>query len=112
VEDRLLAAEQLDRLDDVDALPEQMARIEVRADLRSDRLAQSEQRRRVVDDEAGVHLEGDLLDAVPRRERRCLGPVRDDDVVPLPLEDLEVVVGPRARHPVRILGALVIAGAS
>ena len=49
---------------------------------------------------------------MPFGEGRRLGPVGDHDVVPLPLEDLEVIVRPRARHPVRILRSLVIAGAA
>src|SRR5207302_10005961 len=32
------------------------------------------------------------------------------DLVPLPLEDLQVVVGPRARYPVRVPRAVVVAG--
>ena len=81
-------------------------------DLGPDRRTKSKQGLRVVDDESRMHLERDLLNAVAPRELGGLGPVRDHDLVPLPVEDLQEVVGPRARHPVRVPGALVVAGAS
>ncbi len=58
------ALERPDGGDDVDALPEEVGGIEVRADDRADGLAQAKQRGGVVDAEAGVELKGNLVDAV------------------------------------------------
>ena len=45
-------------------------------------------------------------------ERACLLPIRDEDFVPLVIEDLQVVVRPGAGYPVRVLSALMVAGAA
>ena len=101
-----------DRLGNVDALPDQVARVEVRADDRAHRRAQLKKRLRVVNAEARVHLEGDFLDSVLRREGRGLLPVGNQNLVPLPVENLRVVVRPRACDPVGVLRIGAVAGAA
>jgi len=66
---------------------------------------QPQHRLRVVDHEARVHLDGDLH-AVVAGELGVARPVGDDLALPLPVEDLREVVGPRARHPVGVLGVI------
>ena len=66
VEDRV--AERANRGRHVDALPEEMTRIEIDAEVRPGRLPQLQRRLDVVDDEAGMRLERHLH-AVVRGER-------------------------------------------
>ena len=109
VEDGVL--EHADGGDGIDVLPEHVAGIEIAADAGPGDGAQLEHGLRAVDDEAGMHLDGDLH-AVVGGEFPVLAPVGSDDFVPLPVEDLEVVGRPRAGDPVgrgRVRG---VAGAS
>ena len=78
---------------------------------RADRLAQLHQGLRVVNAEARVQLQRDLVDAVRLGERDEVLPVVDEHL-PLVLEDLAEVIRPRAGDPVRILRGLAVAGAA
>ncbi len=69
-------AQDADRLDGVDALPEHVARIVVAADAIARDGAQLQHRLRAVDDEPGMHFDGDLH-AVIFGELAVLGPVRE-----------------------------------
>lgn len=89
--------------DCVDALPEEMTRIEVGADFATHRFPKPEQGRGVVDDKAGVHFKAELANPVVASKRRLLLPIGDDHVLPLPVEDGQIVGGPRTGHPVRLL---------
>ena len=88
------------------------ARVQVRADLRPHGVTQPHQRFGVVDHEARVHLQRDLVDAVIAGERRRLAPVGNHLAVPLPLQDRRIVGRPGVSDPVGIHRALVIAGTS
>ena len=89
-----------------------MARVEIRAYLGADGLAQLEQRLGVIDAEAGVKLKSYLIDAVSLCERDKVFPIGNEHLVPLPLEDLAEVIRPRADDPVGVFCALVVAGAA
>ena len=78
--------EHADGGDRIDALPEEMARIEVATHVRSCDGAQPEHRLRAIDDEPGMHFDGDLH-AVVGGELRVLDPIGRDHFVPLPVED-------------------------
>src|SRR5262245_21699986 len=84
----------------IDALPEEMRWIEVGADGSTGGSAELEECLRVVDNEAGMHFQADLLDALAAGPIGGLRPVRDHDPVPLVLENLQVVGRPRAGDPV------------
>src|SRR2546421_1672116 len=79
----------------IDALPEEVAGIEVGADRIPAGLAQAQQRGRVVDDEAWMHLKT-KADAALGRERRLRLPVGDDLLPPLPVQHLLEVGRPGA----------------
>ena len=119
VEEQARLAENARALDRIDALPEEVRRIEVRAEDRlalearglHRRLAEADERVRVVDAEAGVRFPRDL-DAVLRAETRLRRPVRDEHALPLVLEDGRVVRRPRAGDPVGHLVGLRAAGAA
>src|SRR6185295_15853722 len=81
---------------------DEMGRVEVRADDWIHGLAQLEEGLRVIDDKARMHFEADL-DAIFFQERHGLLPVGDHDVVPLVIEDFEVIRRPRACHPIGTL---------
>src|SRR3954452_1179066 len=87
VEERVGTTQLPDGVDGIDSLPEEMARVEVGADLRAGGLPEPKQRFGIVNDEPGMHLERDAYPhpaGVPG-----LGlPVRDDLLRPLPLEQL------------------------
>ncbi len=65
----------------IDPLPEQVARIEVAADLRTGDAPQLQHRLGAVDDESGMHLDGDL-DAVIGREPGALSSSTGDHLRP------------------------------
>src|SRR5450759_1506086 len=109
VDDRL--AQLTDREDRVDRLPEEGAGIEVRADHRALRIAEAQERARVIDDEPRVHLEAQLH-AVIGRHRPGLAPVRDHRLVPLPADDVAELGRPGARHPVRLARVGAVARAT
>ena len=96
----------------VNALPNQVRGIEVRADLGANGSAQFEQRLRVIHDEAGMHFERDLTDAVLPGEGRRLRPIRDDHFVPLVIQDVQKLRRPRASHPIWLCVARCSAGAA
>ncbi len=73
--------------------------------------AQFQQGLRAVDDEAGVHLDGDL-DAVIFGELRLPGPIGRNFLLPLPCEQLQIFGRPWTRDPVGILGVVAVAGAA
>ena len=83
-------AQDADGRDGIDALPEHVAGIVVAADAGAGDGAQLQHGFGAVDDEAGMHLDRDL-DAVIGGELALLGPVGDDLLLPLPLQDLEVI---------------------
>src|SRR4051812_35094661 len=66
-------AQNANRLDRIDALPEHVARVEVRADRWPGNLTKPKHRLRAVDYEPGVHLDGDL-DAMIGGELAVLRP--------------------------------------
>ena len=47
-----------------------------------------------------MHLQGDFLNAVRRSKSRRLAPVGNQHLVPLVIQNLRVILRPRARHPV------------
>ena len=101
--------EQPDRGDRVDALPEQVAGVEVAAYLRTYRRAQPQQLLRAVHDIAGVHLQADPVDAVFLGEGHLLLPEGDHLPLPLPGHQLVEVVRPGAGHPIRVFGVVAVA---
>ena len=84
----------------VDPLPEQVARVEVRADDFAHGFAQPKQRRRIIHAEPRVHFQRDLLNAVRRGEGGRLFPVGDQHVVPLILQCGAEIRRPGAGDPV------------
>ena len=102
----------MDDFDGIAALPEQVAQVVVGADFFAHSLTQPEERPRVVDHEAGMHLERQLPDAVLARERGGFFPVGDYLLFPLPLDDLFKVVRPAISDPIGVLGALGVARAA
>ena len=104
MKERTLLAKVVDHLHRITPLPEQVAEVAVRTDLFANGLAQLDQRVRVVGYEAGMHLDGNLLDPVRPHELHCFPPVRDDDLLPLPGDDFVVVGGPAVSDPVWVLG--------
>ncbi len=87
---------------DVDLLPEHVTRIEVAPDRALRDVTQPQHRFGVVDDEVGVHLDGDTDARLLAHAGRLL-PVREDALVPLPVEHLQVLGRPRRGDPVRLL---------
>ena len=83
------------------AHPHQMAGIEVHADHRADCIAQTNERLRIVDHLAAVVLECDLLNAVGLGKLDRLLPVRDQYLIPLPVQDLSGDRRPAGDDPVR-----------
>ena len=57
-----------------------------------------------------MHFQRDLLYSVSVREADRFFPVWNQHLVPLPIEDLKVIVRPRTSNPVRILRALMVSG--
>ena len=105
-------AERSDAGNGIHALPDKMARVEVRAELGTDCLAYLEHALGVVDAEARMKLEGYLVDAVLLGESDGLSPIGNEYFIPLPLEYLGEVVRPGADDPVGILRVLLVAGAA
>lgn len=98
--------------DDVDALPEEVGGVEVRADDGADGLAQAKQRGGVVDAEAGVELKGNLVYAVLLRKFGFLFPIGNELLVPLPVADLLEIRRPAGDGPVWVLGIFAVARAA
>ena len=78
----------VNRGDWVPAHPHEMRRIQIHADHRADRVAQADERLRIVDHLAAMVFQGDLLDAVLAGQLYGLLPVRDQYLIPLPFQDL------------------------
>src|ERR1700730_3976959 len=112
VEDRTRLTEFAHRNERIDALPDKVTRIEVRADLRTGGFAEAQHRLGVVDEEAGMRFERDLRQSGLPRERSFGLPVRDRHFVPLPFERLAVFRRPCARDPVRRASIGAVAGAA
>jgi hypothetical protein len=93
----------------IDALPEEMAGIEVASHAGSGDGAQPEHGFRAVDDESWMHFDGDLH-AMVGGEFSMLDPVGRHHFVPLPVENLEVVGRPGASDPVRSSRVRRVAG--
>ena len=106
-----VAAELADNSNRIHALPNEVGRVKVCADLRAHSLTELEERLRVVNTEALVHFKSDLVDAVLFCECYKILPVIDKNL-PLILEDLTEIVRPCAYNPVRILRGLAIARAT
>ena len=84
-------------------LPEHVAGIVVAADGRACDLAQAQQGFRAVDDETGMHLNGDC--GRHDWQRTCARSIQNgvDNLVPLPGQYLEILRRPRTGYPVRSL---------
>ncbi len=108
MEDRF-AAERAHGFDWIDALPEEVAGVEIRAEVLAAGIAQPQERFGVVDHEPGMGLEGDFHPVI-RGELRLVGPVRPDPFAPLPFQDFEIVGWPGTGHPAGLGGARVRAG--
>ena len=93
----------------VDSLPEEVRGIEIGPDDGPNGFAQSQERFRVVNHEARMHLEGDFANATLFCELGCPRPIRENDLVPLVLQDLQEVRGPWAGYPI---GGFVSRGAA
>ena len=81
------------------AIPEKVARIQVCAHRRAGCRAHPQHGLNVVDQHAGVDLDPDL-DAMIAGEGFRFFPVRDGDIIPLIVEDLQKVRRPGAGDPV------------
>ena len=103
----IASSEQADGVGDIDVLPEQVRRVEVRADPFVSRFAQAKHPAGFVHQHVGVHLDGDV-DTVVGGVLREVRPVGDPDFFPLVLVSLVVFAGPRRRDPV---GHLVVRSA-
>ena len=88
-----------------------MAGVEIRPDLRADRITQAQQRLRVVDDEPRVHFQCDHIHTMVAAKARLILPVGDDLLIPLPFQDSQEIRRPGACHPVGVLAARAIAWA-
>ncbi len=73
--------------------------------------AQLQHRLRTVDDESGMHLDGDFH-AVIGGKFCVLGPVRNDFLLPLPIQQFQEIGRPGAGHPVGKLGIVAVARTS
>lgn len=83
-----------------------MARVEIHADHRADRLAQAEQRFRVINQLHAVVFEGDFLNAAVLGHLHDVLPLRNRDFVPLIIQNVLRLGRPRGRDPDRGLIAL------
>src|SRR5207302_11429294 len=68
---------------------------------RANSVVQLQQRPGVIDDDIGVHLQSDFVNAVLAREFGCLLPIRNDFFFPLPVLYLRIFRRPTIRNPVR-----------
>jgi hypothetical protein len=101
-------AECSDHGDRVHALPEQVGRVEVDADDRTDRVAHALERRHVVDQVERVELEGQPLDACRFGLAREVPPQRDRGI-PLALEQGHRIVRPGVPDEVHRVAARAVA---
>ena len=110
MEDCVLFSQHPDNLRRIHLLPDQVAGIQVRPDLRSHLTAETEQRACVVYTEARMQFQRDLVHAVLLRECRLLLPVWDQH--PLPRKDLTEIIRPGTGDPVGHLRSVVRPGAT
>ncbi len=93
----------VDDLDGIHSLPYKVARVEVCAELGADSLTDLLKRMCVVYAEAGMKLESNLVYAVSLCEFDRLLPIRNKNLVPLPIEYFKKILGPRTGDPVGVL---------
>ena len=105
-------AEVVNYFNDVHTLPDKVRRIEVCADHRPYRIAQTKQRFGIINAEAGVHFERNLLHAVLFCEFHGVFPIGNQHLVPLIVQNIEVFRRPRAGYPVGLFGIGISAGAT
>lgn len=98
----------------VDALPPEMAWVEVGSDpfsIGSDSIAKLQQSVVAVADKARVHFDAEL-DFVLGQVSSLVGPVGKHNALPLPFKNVAELVGPSARHPVGVDGLRAVAWAA
>ena len=93
-------AQVADGVDRVNALPEQMRGIEVRADEGAYGLAQTKQRFGVVDAEARVHFQRDFLHPVRGGKGGRTPPVGNEHLLPLVFQNFLIIIRPGTGNPV------------
>ena len=93
-------------------LPNQVAGIQVGTDFGADRFTELFQGVGIVDTEALVHLQSNLIDTVCFGKGHKVLPVRDEHFVPLPVQNFQVLRRPCAHHPVGVLALGAVAGAA
>ena len=86
----------------IDALPDKVRGVEVCADNVADCRSELEKSFGIIYAESGVHLKCDMLNSVLYGKLTRFLPIRDQLFVPLSIEDLKEILGPRTRYPVRI----------
>src|ERR1700753_486676 len=99
--DRALLTEKTNHLHRIALLPEKMAQIAIGSDLLPCRLAQTQQRARIVDHKVRMHLERNAMNTVLAGKLRRLLPVRDDTLLPLPLKSSPMLRRPIVNNPIR-----------
>ncbi|MNC29893.1 hypothetical protein D3C75_781610 [compost metagenome] len=95
----------------INALPPHMARVQIGANGFTSSIAEAQKGCRGVDGEAAVQLQPDF-DLMVRSEFAHFRPIRNHLFLPLPLQNLLVVVRPGSDRPVGVLGAFMVAGAA
>ena len=96
----------------IHALPYQVRGVKVCTDDVTNRCTQLKQRFGVVHAEAGVHFECNVIYTVRLCKCACFLPIRNQNLIPLPIQDLEEVIRPGAGDPVGVLGTGCITGAA
>jgi hypothetical protein len=104
-------AQDTNRRNRIDTLPEHVAGIVVAPDRRSGDRPEFQHRFRAVHDKSGMHLDCDL-DAMFFRKLGMLGPIRNYLLFPLPVEDIQVFRRPGAGDPVRVLSVIAVTRAA
>ena len=104
------AAQGADYLNGIHPLPNQMAGIQVGADLGTNRFTEFFQGVGVVDTEALVHLQSNLIDTVRFGKGHKVLPIGNQHFVPLPVQNFQILRGPCAHHPVGVLALGAVAG--
>ena len=84
-------------------LPEHVAGIVIATDRRSGDRAQFQQGFGIVDQKAGMHLDGNSH-AMIGGELGAGSPIRNRYFVPLPLQDLQILLRPWAGYPIGLFG--------
>ena len=107
-----LAAQSANHFDGIHTLPNQMAGIQVGADFRANSCAKFLQSVSIVNAEALMHLQSNLVHTVSFGKGHEVLPVGNQNFIPLPIQDLQIIIGPSANHPVGIFALRAIAGAT